>query len=233
MKQIAILLMIILSVANGFSQTKNFIDQPYIETRVKVDTLISPDRIYLNILISEKDTKGKTSVEEFENKMAKKLVSMGIDLKKQLILNDLASNFKKYFLRRQDILKSKSYSVIVYDALTAGRVIVALEEIGISNVQLDKTEYSKIEELKLILKTKAIIKAKNQAETLLEPLNQKLGKALYIADMNSYNNYNLDVRRKGVQAVYELANDQKFEPIAIDFQKIKIQCEIHVKFKIE
>ena len=47
-----------------FSQTKNFIDQPYLETSAKADTLVIPDRIYLDILISEKDTKDKKSIED-------------------------------------------------------------------------------------------------------------------------------------------------------------------------
>lgn len=99
-----------------FSQTKNFIDQPYLETSAKADTLVIPDRIYLDILISEKDTKDKKSIEELEILMEERLKSIGIDTKKQLTLNDLASNFKKYFLKNTDILKTKSYSLIVYDA---------------------------------------------------------------------------------------------------------------------
>lgn len=34
-------------ISNG--QTKNFIDQPCVETTAKVDTLIKPDVIYLDI----------------------------------------------------------------------------------------------------------------------------------------------------------------------------------------
>lgn len=229
MKKIILLLVVTLIFTNGFSQTKNFIDQPYIETRAQVDTLVTPDRIYLNILIAEKDTKGKVSVEEFENRMAAKLASLGIDLQKQLTLSDLASNFKKYFLKRQDVLKSKAYSLVVYEALTAGKVIVGLEEIGISNVQFHKTMYSKIEELKLNLKTKAVSKAKQEAEALLKPLNQKVGNAIYISDINNYNNYALQGRVAGVAVVY----DKKFEPIDVEFQKIKVQSEINIKFKIE
>ena len=233
MKKIILLLVLGLIFTNAFSQTKNFIDQPYIETRAKVDTLVSPDRIYLTILISEKDTKGKVSVEEIENKMAVKLVSLSVNLQQQLTLSDLASNFKKYFLKRKDVLKSKAYSLVVYDALSAGKVIVGLEEIGISNVQLQKTEYSKIEGLKLQLKTKAIVKAKNQAEALLKPLNQKVGTAIYISDVNNYNNYGLQGRAAGLEVAYDLNKSKTFEPIDIDFKKIKIQSEISIKFKIE
>ena len=60
MKKIIITVLTTLFVTNiGFSQTKNFIDQAYIETSAKVDTLVTPDRIFLTILITEKDTKGK------------------------------------------------------------------------------------------------------------------------------------------------------------------------------
>jgi len=233
MKKTILLLVVALIFTNGFSQTKNFIDQPYIETRAKVDTLVSPDRIHLQILITEKDTKGKISVEELENKMANKLVSLEIDLKEQLTLSDVASNFKKYFLRKQDILKSKAYQLVVYNAQSAGKVIAGLEEIGISNVQLYKTEYSKIEDLKLNLKTKAIIKAKKQAEALLKPLNQKLGNAIYISDMSNYNNYGLQGRAAGLEVSYTMKEANDFEPIDIDFQKMKVQSEINIKFIIE
>jgi hypothetical protein len=233
MKKGILIILVNLVTITAFSQTKNFIDQPYIETRAKVDTLIFPDRIYLQILITEKDTKGKTSVEVLENKMAKKLTSLGIDLKKQLFLKDVASNFKKYFLRRQDILKSKSYQLIVYNAMSAGKVIVGLESIGISNVDLYKTEYSKMKNLQLALKSKAIIQAKKQAEALVKPLNQKLGKAIYISDLSSYNNYAMQGRAAGLKVMYEVVPTQNYKPVNIDFQKIKVQSEVNIKFKIE
>ena len=177
---------------NGFSQEKNFIDQPYLETSAKVDTLVQPDLIYIDILITEKDTRNRESVEELESKMALKLQSLGVNIDKQLILSDLSSNFKKYFLQQKDVLKSKSYELEVYDAITAGKVLVGLEEVGISNVNLNRTEYSKIEDLKLQLKSKAILKAKIQAESLVRPLNQTISGILYISDKlnRNYDNYN-------------------------------------------
>ena len=64
-------------ISNG--QTKSFIDQPYLETTAKVDTLIKPDIIYLGILVREKDERNKISVEEMETRMIAKLKSIGID----------------------------------------------------------------------------------------------------------------------------------------------------------
>lgn len=216
--------------ANG--QSKNFIDQPYLETTAKVDTLIKPDIIYLDILLQEKDSRNKISVEELENKMTTKLESLGIDLKKQLTLSDLASNFKKYFLKQKDVLKSKAYKLKVFDALTAGKVLVELENIGISNVSLDKTEYSKIEALKLTLKSRAVQKAKIQADYLIAPLSQKIGKALFIAD-KYYQGYDYTELEEVVFFKYNSKKKEEYGPVEIEFKPIKVETEVKIKFSIE
>lgn len=219
----------------GWSQTKNFIDQPFLETTAQVDTLVIPDRIYLNILILEKDTKGKTSVEELESKMESTLKNLGIDTKKNLVLNDVASNFKKYFLKSQDVLKSKAYTLMVTDAKTAGNVIIELEKLEISNILLDRTEYSELEQLKLILKSKAIEKAKKQAEFMVTPLNQKLGKAIHISDQSDNSiSRALSGRVAGIQIRgYSSFKEEKYKPADIEFEKIKVESSVAVKFKLE
>ncbi len=214
----------------AFGQTKNFIDQPYLETTAKVDTLVTPDRIYLSIYIHEGEDRNRTSLEKQERTMANVLENLGIDLKKQLKVDNLASNYKKYFLKRKNVLKSKSYTLEVYDAMTAGKVLIGLESEGISNVRLIKTAYSKIETLKLELKSKAILKAQQQAKALTTPLNQQLGKAIYINDKfysrPYYNNMQMMARTE-----YAMAETVE-TPIDIEFSKIKVESEISVRFVI-
>lgn len=227
--KILITLLLITSLTS-YGQSKNFIDQPYLETTARVDTLVIPDRIYLSILITEADTKGKTSVEKLENKMADKLKAIGIDIEKQLTLNDLGSNFKKYFLRKVDVQKDKEYTLLVHDALTAGKVLMGLESIGISNVNLIKTEYSGLEKLKIDLRQKAVRAAKIQAEAMVIPLDQKLGHALFISDLNTGVQNRMTDRMVRVQMSKEADKDQ---PIEIEFEKIKIESTVNVKFAIQ
>lgn len=230
MKKIIILTLAIFISNIAFTQTKKIIDQPYVETKAKVDTLVTPNRIFLSIFINEEDTKGKISVEEQENKMANKLKSLGVDLDKQLTLSDLGSNFNKYFLKSQDIEKNKSYSLLVYTAKAAGEIIRSLEQIGISNVDLERTEYSKMEELKLELKSKAILKAKLQAEYLVKPLDQKVGSAIHISDKFNqiYRANQLDeVVVKGYAG-----KNKEYKSIDIGFKKIEVASEVHVKFEL-
>ena len=235
MQKIGLIVLLNLLTFYGYSQSKNFLDNPYLETTATIDTLVVPDRIYLSIQITEKDTKGKISVEELENRMNSKLTALGIDTKKQLALTDVASNFKKYFLKGTDVLKDKSYSLLVYDAKTAGNVIVGLEAIEISNVYLEKTAYSKIEQLKLVLKQKAVIKARKQAEAILTPLDQNLGKAIFISDLNSgfANRLQGKATSINIRGLTAENDSEQFNPIDIEFEKIKLESTIRINFAIE
>lgn len=217
----------------SFSQTKNFLDKPYLETIAKVDSLVKPDRIYLSIFISEKEDRNKTSVETQEQQMAHVLKNLGIDLSKQLKLEDLMSNYKNYFLRKKSVLKSKSFELIVYDGLTASKVLLGLESVGISNINVKKTAYSKAEVLKLRLKTLAIQKAKRQAEALVEPLNQTLGKALYINDKYYANYQGYGASNSKIHLAYESSRLASDTPIDVEFSGIKVESEVIVKFAID
>ncbi len=229
MKKVLILLIIALIASYGYSQEKNFIDQPYLETSAKVDTLVIPDRIYLHISISEKDTKDKISIEELEKEMNKKLKSLGINLKKQLEVDNFSSMFKKYLLKKKDIVKNKSYTLLVYDAKTASEVMRELEKINISNIYLSRTEYSKEKQLSVKLKQRAIADAKFNAATMLKPLNQKLGKAIYIKDNNSFSATRFSDKS------YDFGNyGVSYAPvIEVEIKKIKIESSVTVIFRID
>tara|TARA_R110002049_G_scaffold308579_1_gene512993 strand:- start:827 stop:1534 length:708 start_codon:yes stop_codon:yes gene_type:complete len=234
--QKTVLILLVFFSFQSYSQTRNFTERPYLVTTASVDTLVTPDRIYLSITISEKDTRGRTSVEELETRLKNKLPSIGIDIKKQLTLSDVATNFKKYFLKGTDVLKNKEYELLVYDAETAGKVIVELERIDISNVQLRKTEYSKIEQLKLDLMQRAVIKAQTQAEYMLKPLNQKPGVAVYISDLDSNITNMLRGKASGISSnrfAISLSYDDEYSPIDIEFEKITVQSNVTVNFLIE
>lgn len=231
MKKIILPSVCLLFSTLALAQSKTFLDVPYLETSAQVDTLVTPDKIYLNITIQEKDSKGKKSVEEQENKMAQRFRSLGIDLDKQLVIKDLSSNFKKYFLRGQEVLKSKQYSLLVYSGKQAGEVMVALEQLDIANANLEKTEYSKMDELELELKSRAAKKAKQKAMALTKPLGQNVGKAIHILDTSTpyYPRYNQMPRME----MKTLSMDEvAVEPLDIDFEKIKVETSVNIKFAL-
>ncbi|WGD33633.1 SIMPL domain-containing protein [Olleya sp. YS] len=222
------------SQSDSYSQSEKN-DTAYLETTAVKDSLVVPDRIYLSIIVREKDTRGKESVEVLEQKMEETLKSINIDIEKQLFLSDASSNFKKYFLKKKDVLKEKVYSLLIYDAITAGKVIMELELIGVSNVFLTKTEYSKTEDLKIELKKLAVIKAKKQANIMVEPLGQKIGKAVRLSDSNSLVTSALSGNASGIviRGTSSIYGSRAYQPISIDFEKIKIESAVSVRFELK
>ena len=230
--KLIMMLILMLSLCSN-AQEKNFIDQPYIETTAKVDTLIIPDNIYISILLNEADSKNRKSTEEMEQLLEQTLRKLNIDISKDLSLLDYASDFKKYFLKGQNILKTKNYSLLVHDALTAGKVLAELENVGISNVNIERTEYSKADALIELLKSKAILKAKKSAEAFATPLGQNVGKAIFVSDSTFFNVLQGQVAGVQIRGASSLYGSRATEPILVDFQKIKFESQVSVKFVLQ
>lgn len=231
------LIFVMFFVWNLFSAQKNFLDQPYIEVSASADTLVVPDRIYVSITLNEADSKNKKSVEEQEKQLETILKKLKINTDKDLSVLGFSSDFKKYFLKGQNILKTKKYSLLVRDAYTLGNVIISLEEAGISNTEVEKVEYSKSKELLLELKSEAVRKSRITADKLVKPLNQKAGKALYISDTNygGIEDYEyVTVRNIALQEMdYKKESASEEFLRKLDFQKIKFSTTVYVKYQLD
>ena len=231
------LIFVMFFVWNLFSAQKNFLDQPYIEVAATVDTLVVPDRIYVSITLNEADSKNKKSVEEQEKQLEMILKKLKINTDKDLSVLGYSSDFKKYFLKGQNILKTKKYSLLVRDAYTLGNVLISLEEAGISNTEVEKVEYSKSKELLLELKSEAVKRSRITADKLVKPLNQKAGKALYISDTNygGIEDYEYvtvkDIAFQEIEYKKEGASEEFLRKL--DFQKIKFSTTVYVKYQLD
>ena len=226
MKKLFTAIAILFSVS-AFAQMgeKNFIDKNYIEVTGKAEMEFTPDKIYIQVLLNEKDSKNKNAIPEQERQMLQKLQSLGIDTKKDVMIKDLASNLKTGFLSK-DVLLSKQYQIIVHDGKTAGHVFLALEEIGISNASIEKLESSKIEEYRQEVKIKAIKAAKEKAQLLTNAIDQKVGKALYIQEQQIFE------RPMPYANVMMKQADASAEAADLNFENLKVEATVMVRFEI-
>ncbi|MBT29241.1 MAG: SIMPL domain-containing protein [Thalassobius sp.] len=235
MKKLFVFITLLLIQLTAFSQTtgKNFIDENYIEVKGKAEMEVVPDEIYLKVLISEKDTKDKVSLEEQEKAMIKELKNLGIDVEKNVSVIDLSSNFQSYWLKKTDIINGKEYQIKVKDATTAGKIFKAMENINISNMFVDHVAHSEIEKFRREVKVAAIKAAKEKASDLANAIDQQVGRALYIEEIPNYN-INQNFRRAEVSniAITGMSFSNATEP-QIDFEKIKLEYEILARFKLE
>ncbi|MFD1188898.1 SIMPL domain-containing protein, partial [Pontibacter rugosus] len=224
----------LLTVFMSQAQTKSFLDLPYLEVAGSADTLVTPDEIYIKILISEKDTKDKSSVEEQEAKMVNALKNLGIPIEKDLTTSDMISNFRNHLLKSKDVLKSKQYILKVSDAGTASKVFISLENLEISNTSIDRVDHSNLEEIKNIMRTKAVGNARARAVALTSPLKQTIGPAIHIIDNEAYNvGPQLQGRVAGVVIRGASVGKLKEESPKIEFEKINVSTNINVKFTLK
>ncbi|MEH0153554.1 SIMPL domain-containing protein [Limibacter armeniacum] len=232
MKIILPILFILTFTFQGFSQqvSKNFIDENYIEVTGKAEMEITPNQIYLKVIISEKDNKGKVSIDILEKQMIEKLEGINIDIDKQLTVNDMASNFKFYWTGKTDIFTAKEFQVLVSDAMTAGKVFQELESIGISNISISKLDHTEIEKYRQQVKVEAIKAAKVKAQALASAIDQEIGKALYIKEREtpSYPNTTSNIIIRGSSS-FKASGVQMPK---VEFGKINLSYEVSACFKL-
>ena len=231
MKQLIVLVWLAGCSLSVSAQTKNFLDQPYLETAAGTDTLVVPDQIFLGIRITEEDTRGRVTLEALEQQMVARLQTLGIDTESDLAVADLSSDFRKYFLRKQQVLKEKTFELLVQDADLAGRVLYELEALGIANTRLNRTEYSGMDALQTTLKARAVRKARQTAEAMTRALGQELGPAIYLSDTSGYSPVGATPRLSAMAGA--AAEQDAYSPIGSEFRKIRVEARVQVKFLLQ
>lgn len=216
------------------AQTKNFIDRPYIEVNGSADTLITPNEIFIRIVISEKDSRDKVPVEATERKMIDALKAMGINTETDLTNSDLLSNYRYYLLKQKDIIKSKEYILKVPDATTASKVFIRLEDLEISNAAIDHTNHTALDHFQTLCRSRAVADAKARALAFTSPLGQQPGAAIYIADMDRPAEAPVLAQVTGnTPGLSNYGYDKaKYLPPKIEFEKIRVQASVHVVFEL-
>ncbi len=231
MKKLTLFLLLAVSL-NSFAQTKNFIDQNYIEVRGSAEMEIVPNEIYLRILVNEEDFKGKENLNEVEKKIISSLKSIGINVSENFTVIDMASNFKKYWLKSTEISSRKEYQLKVTDAKTAGQVFRSLEAIGVANVSIAKIDHSDIEKYKQEVKIMAIKAAKEKAQAIATAIDQNVGKAIYINEIE--HNYPFQNRAMGYLSNVKIEANviSDTEQPEIEFEKIQLNYAIESRFEL-
>ena len=131
MKTKQIIFIGMLLISSMFAQSisaQNIENTPYIEVVGRAEKDILPDEIYLSISINESDYGKESSLTAKEKQVIKSLENLGIDIKEQLRVKDLGSNFKKYILRKNEVILSKEYELKTSSAKQAAQVMIGLAD---------------------------------------------------------------------------------------------------------
>ena len=195
----------------------------YIQVNGRAEREIAPDEFYLQIVINERDSKGKVSVESQQRDMIAALKRLGVNVEKQLKVANLSSEF---FKKNTSVATAK-YQLQLGSSAEVGKVWQALDGLGISNVSILKVSHSQLERYKSEVRVEAMRNAKQNAATLAEAIGQTIGKCFYVYDSNNdvmpvfYNNMAVMRSAKAFDAAEAAAEE---EPL--DFKTHKLQYSV-------
>lgn len=205
---------------------------PYIEVNGTAEKEITPDRLYLGILIQERVSgKDKVSIQEQEEKMKKGLSKAGISLE-NLYLADANADYTRSRWKSAEVISRKQFELRLSTADEVSRAFKVLDEIEITDAWISKIDHSKLEEFKKELRIEAIKTAKSKSDYLLTAIGQQTGKALIVRE-NDYGYQMPMYRNKNMEMAAMADTGGMAESESPDFRKIKLTSSVYVKFEIK
>ncbi|MBL7895332.1 MAG: SIMPL domain-containing protein [Bacteroidia bacterium] len=240
-KSITILLLLIATkTVFGQATSDKEIEKPYIEVTGTAEKEIIPNEIYITITIRERqEGKEKITIDKQEADLKEALKSIGVSLD-NLSLSDANANYIRVKWTKKDVITKNEYVLKVGDALTIGKVFEKLDELKIVEANISRVSHSKLEEFKKEVRIMAIKAAKEKADYLLTAIGEQTGKALKVYEQSpSYkiDDAYLNVRggrsESSIYYVDGIKMSESDKDKILQFQKIKLQSAIYVKFEIK
>lgn len=202
----------------------------YIQVTGRAEKELTPDEFYLQIVINERDSKGKISVESQQRDMVAALRKLGVDVEKQLKMANLSSEF---FKKNTSVAMAK-YQLQLGSSGEVAKVWQALDGLGISNISILKVTHSQLDKYKQEVRLEAMRNARESAQEMAGAIGQTIGKCFYIYDSNSnvlpvmYDNAVLMRSAKAVADAESVAEEDPLE-----FKTIKLEYGVQAKFVLE
>lgn len=229
------LLTLCLTDLTAQSGEKNFIDQNYIEVNGKAEQLVTPDEIYMQVILDERDSKGKFKLVQLERKLRNVLDEMKIDVESDVFMQNAGSDYRKVrWLSGKESLTTTTYIVKLTTADQVSEFIAKLAENEISNVTINKLEYSKLKEVQKELRREAMLDAQLKAKELAAAIGQSAGKAIYILETNNYRDVNPVYYNRNAIMVTGYSRAQETDPITnVSFQQLRVTSGVLVRFCLD
>ncbi len=208
--------------------------KPHIEVYGHSEETFEPNEIYIRVVLSEGDKKGKVTVFQQEKTLLK--IADRLEIPKQDIqLISGNTQYETYFWRKSQSQTTKVYQIKIHSALQAGQLLYELDRAEFKQAKIIKVSRSDVEKLIKDLEIKAVKDARERANVLTRSIGSKIGKSLKIICRKDYSN-------KYPKAIsYRMANDiktagnpynaQQFGQF--EFEKIKYDADVEVWFEID
>jgi uncharacterized protein YggE len=207
-----------------------------IEVTGSAEVEVVPDEVYLSVNLREymKDKSTKVYLTDIEKSFKKVLSDLKIDMKDVSV--EGANAYYNYDWwrnesRKTDFLASKSFIIKLPNMEKYNELMQKMDSKGIENAWLQRTDYSKMEELRLQVKLNALKAAKAKAKAMVEAIGGQLGDVVFIREINDNNRYQPVMYKAMANMTMDAEGAQTNEPVSL--QKIKVMYEVEAHFVIK
>ncbi|HCN84974.1 MAG TPA: SIMPL domain-containing protein, partial [Sphingobacteriaceae bacterium] len=213
-----------------------------IDTRRKIEVTgtaeaeVTPDIIYFAISLKEyfKDNanKNRVEIETLEKQLQTAVLTAGIPKENFMINNISGYNYPLEKKKDPGFLARKQYRIKLTDLTKMNQIMSAVDPKGIEYTNIESYDYSGIEALKRELKVKSVQAAKAKATYMAEGINEKVGNALDIQEINN-ESYPQPIYRANVMMMKAEGASADSSMPDIDFKKIKLSYQTRAVFELK
>ena len=201
----------------------------FVEVSSRADRDVAPNQVFLSITINERESKGRITVEEQERDMVAALKALGIKTNLDLRVSDMSSSL----LKRNQAVTTKTYQLKLNEVALVGDVYTALNEIGITTINIEKVTNTNMDAIQNELLVEAIQNARANAKLMAEALDQTVGKAFYIYTHDAMVSTVRNEMNDGVVATFAMKRFDTPEPVVTELRMMKVSVNVRVKFVLE
>ncbi len=213
----------------GANAQQQYQERDYVEINARAYREVAPDEIYLKIVLDQNDTKGKYTIDQLESQLYQALKKAGVDAEKELRVSDMDNELKSFLLKRNEGRISKEY-ILKVDNQHLMPVFRELDKVGIANVNVQKSRYSKTEEVYNELLGEAVAKAKTRAGIMAKAGGGTTGKMIFIQSYDNTANYDAGMATNMV--MYKSRSMEMEAAPTFEFNKIRIEATVTVRFAL-
>ena len=201
----------------------------FVEVSSRADRDVAPNQVFLSITINERESKGRITVEEQERDMVAALKALGVKTNLDLRVSDMSSSLHK----RNQAVTTKTYQLKLNEVALVGEVYTALNEIGITTINIEKVTNTNMDAIQNELRVEAIQNARANAKLMAEALDQTVGKAFYIYTHDAMVSTVRNEMNDGVVATFAMKRIDAPEPVVTELRMMKVSVNVRVKFVLE
>lgn len=216
------------------SCTQNVDTRHKIQVSGSAETEVVPDIIYVGISLKEfvdNRSKKKVLIEELEARLQTAVAKAGIP-KENFTINNVSSfNYEYERKKNPAFMARKQYRLKVSDLNKFNQIISSIDARAVEYTNIEGYDYSNLEAIKRELKVKALKAAKDKATYLASALDDKVGEALEINEIeNSHRPYS---GAMGSVANDGLMTEQAASMPPVGFKSTKLSYQIRAVFELE